>query len=191
MAKNAFTIRSISRIGKLTTNRYYIMKHLLIIAMLTMATLSHAAGWTHKVYDADPMKSNTKYVEYTYTDDNGNSFVWSTNDRENFVLKTTGSIFVSDSEYFIGMVGFYTRDWEFEFKMPLMLAPNMSQTTLTTKNEIISSIPSNQKWIDKVIEYIVVGGGHVRFIFSRYNDTDFDLTVPRIEESDMVFLDEI
>lgn len=168
------------------------MKHFLIIAMLTMASLSHAAGWTTKVYEADPMKSNKKYVEYTYTDDNGNSFVWNTNDRENFVLKTTGSIFVSsNSEFFIGKVGFYTKKGEFEFQMPLMLAPNRSQTTLTTNNNLIQSIPSNQKWVEKVVEYIAAGYGNVRFIFSRYNDTDFDLTVPRIEESDMVFFDEI
>ena len=167
------------------------MKHLFTIAMLTMATLSYAAGWTTKTYEADPMKNTSQYVEYTYTDNNGNSFVWNTNDRGNFVLKTTGSIFVSDSEHFIGMVGFYSRDWQFEFKMPLMLAPNRSRTTLTTKNEIIQSISVNQKWVDKVIEYIVVGEGHVRFIFTRYNDTDFDLMVPRIEEPDMVFVEEI
>lgn len=164
------------------------MKHFLIIAMLTMASLSHAAGWTTKVYEADPMKSNSKYVEYTYTDDNGNSFSWNTNDRENFILRTTGSIFVGDGDHFIGMVGFYTRDWEYEFKMPLMLAPNMSQTTLTTNNDIVHSISVNQKWIEKVISYIVAGEGHVRFIFTRYNDTDFDLKVPRIEESDMVYI---
>ncbi len=132
------------------------------------------------------MLSQPKYVEYTYTDDSGNSFSWNTYDRENFVLKTTGSIFFSDTEYFIGKVGFYTRDGEFESVMPLMLVPNISQTTLTTKNEIIQSISVNQKLLEKIIEYIVVGYGNVRFVFSRFNDIDFDLTVPRIEVSDIV-----
>lgn len=168
------------------------MKKIFItFAILSIAIVSHAAGWTTKTYDADPMKGTPKYVEYTYTDDNGNSFVFSTNNRENFVLRSRNSVFAgkADSDYIIGLVGFYTRDGVYETKMPIMLLPNLTHTSLSTDDDFINNLPVNSDVIKKVIDYIAAGDGNVRFIFTCYDGNDFDLMVHRIEVSDMVPLE--
>lgn len=144
-----------------------------------MATLLNAQeGWTIISHDEDPMKGQSAFNEYVYTNENGFSFSWSENAPDHFKLISSTNVFNIHDDTTIGFVGFYDESGKYIEKWPLMMVANSNFARLTTNEKILNSIKTNREPIDMAIAHWRECKGSIRFLFTLYGGEEFDLEVP-------------
>lgn len=159
------------------------MKHLLTIAMLTMATLSYAAGWDVEEHPADPLVGiNTPYTTYIYTDDLGNQFVVKSNYSGRFGFISNKHTFHNDRGYNVTViVGMYDDGGNLieNFNLGCVVNPENFRKLYNYSNKGASY----QKRCNSIMEHIMHGTGYVRFVAPYYGGGSMDISVPCLPEA--------
>ncbi len=157
------------------------MKKLLAIALLLLAelTVSAQGTWSVSHREADPMKGQDAKDVYIYDVEGiGSLVVWDW-DKAAFRLITEDGMFrtwvSSGSVYVPVKAGFYDEHGNLGKMVTVNLLPEDN-----TMNKYIATAGYymlGRSDIRKIIKYLKSGKGYVRFVASRYNDTDFDIKV--------------
>lgn len=161
------------------------MKKLLTIALLLVGlTVSAQGKWTYTNYEADALKGQKAYTAYQYEVPGVGSYVsWGWNEPD-FRLITASGIFEESVCYeWYGsfravrvLVGIYDAQGTLKEKFYVQMYKERSGTGDKIH---LSSMKKQQKLGKKISKALSEGDGYVRFVCSRYAQSDFDLTVPR------------
>lgn len=139
--------------------------------------------WTTTDYKGDELKGTAPYTAYQYSDPKMGSYVsWGWDDPD-FRLITDSGIFHQQVCYawfgqFMGyrvLVGIYDDKGMLQEKFYLFFDSEAN----SMPNKIhLSSLKSERKKAKKIVKALTKDKRLVRFVCSRYNQSDFDLYVP-------------
>lgn len=156
------------------------MKKLLAIALLLLAVLTASAQgkWEIVHREADPMKGQDARDVYIYNVKGvGSVVVWDW-DKADFRLITEKGMFrtwVSSGTTFVPVkAGFYDEHGNMKKMVTVHLLPEDNHYGYIATAGFYMFGRGD---IRKIIKYLKSGKGYVRFVASRYNDTDFDIKV--------------
>lgn len=161
------------------------MKRMMTIALVLLAGLTASAQgkWTYSNYQADELKGQEAYTAYQYEVPGVGSYVsWGWKDPD-FRLITARGIFEESVCYeWYGsfracrvLVGIYNAKGELQEKFYVQMYKESSG--LGDKIHL-SAMKKQQKLGKKISKALSEGDGFVRFICSRFSQSDFDLAVP-------------
>lgn len=152
--------------------------------MLSAVLMASAQGkWTATNYAADELKGVGAYTAYQYHWPGIGSYVsWGWNDPD-FRLITEKGIFSETICYewygsfraYRVLVGIYNNKGELQEKFYVQMYKESSG--LGDKIHL-SSLKKQRKLAKKISKALSETDGYVRFICSRYSNTDFELVVP-------------
>ena len=161
------------------------MKKKIIIAMITLATLTAGAQgeWSSAQYAGDELTGTEAYTAYQYKEAGNGSYVsWGWNDPH-FRLITENGIFSESICYaWYGqyravrvLVGIYDGQGNLKEKFYV----DMYKEKESPGDRIaLSSMKSERKKAKKIAKALTSDKGIVRFVCARYSQSDFDLWVP-------------
>lgn len=149
-------------------------KFLLLFYMLFCFIFAYSQTWSTTHHDEDAMKKMEAYDSYSYTDTEGNVFVFWSNSPKNFRIISNESVFnYSDTAYWVELeIGFYDINGNFIKKI---------KTNGRADEEEPSRLEnmSFTKGAKKVISFIKEQKGSVRFLAPLYGiSSGLDFTVP-------------
>lgn len=161
------------------------MKKLLTITMLLLMGLTAGAQgkWTATRFAADELTGQGAYTAYQYNEPGKGSYIsWGWDDPD-FRLITEKGIFQESVCYaWFGqykavrvLVGIYNTQGELQEKFYIEMYKESS--SLGDKIHL-SSMKKERKKAMKIAETLSGNNGAVRFICSRYSQSDFDIIVP-------------
>lgn len=158
----------------------------IVLMLLTILRVSAQGGWTTTNYKADELKGMEAYTAYQYNYPGIGSFVTWDWDFPSIRLVSDKGIF-SESIYNRGwgnfravrvLVGIYQSDGTMteKFFIDMNIEKNSTSTRIYGNN--YNCLKKDQKRILKVLKALRTKGLYVRFVCDRYNESDFDLSVP-------------
>lgn len=161
------------------------MKKIVLLLMFTCACMCVSAqGWETIRIEGDELKGTEETVAYSYTEPGMGSFVFWENEASLFRLISDNGIFnIISSGGYIGMqidVGIYDDNDNLveKFKMWLDEERSSAAKRIVTRPGGTMSIPVGQKKkVKKIMNCLRGGNGYVRFLATRYDNSDFDLKV--------------
>jgi len=137
-----------------------------------LCKMSAQIGWHSTVFKADELKGTESYISYMYEDEGENSFIYWSNNDQNFRIISGSHIFDYNSSKLITVtIGLYSSDDKLIDK---------SNTTLLVSrdNSHFASVPG-KKVGKKVLNYLNEDEGYIRIIAPLYGTlVSFDIKVP-------------
>lgn len=149
-------------------------KYLLFLLTFFCITSAYSQSWSSTHHDEDPMKKMESYDSFSFTDSDGNMFIFWSNSPKNFRIISNESIFnYSGKTRWVKLeIGFYDENGTFIEKI---------ETNGRADDDEPSRLEnmSFTKGAKKIISYIKEQKGSVRFLAPLYGrSSGMDFTVP-------------
>lgn len=149
-------------------------KYLFVLLMFFCITSAYSQSWSSTHHDEDPMKKMEAYDSFSFTDSDGNMFVFWSNSPKNFRIISNESLFNYNinSRWVELEIGFYDENGKFVKKI---------RTNGRADDDEPSRLEnmSFTKGSKEIISYIKEQKGSIRFLVPLYGSASgMDFTVP-------------
>lgn len=157
------------------------MKKLFLFTLLLLSTFAFAGEWQIKNHEADPMQNEEAFTSYTYISDNGDAFVFWSNEDEKFAIFTP-RVFNTESGryglYLMANVGLYDDNGNFMEKFEIY-CNNYDRSFHSMFSGKIDDARASAK---KVIQHLVNTSGSVRIIAPVYSGENMNIRIPSLHD---------